>query len=151
MSTAAATASPEPLNIITNPPILDEKNDESQVEQMERVVRGADIQQWADRDAVDIEKQPGIFGFLFKKNPSPEFIKDLAKMNETGLDPKEIRRLTRKIDFLILPALSICYMVGHSLFFLRGGLLMYLHSSTTCKCPTPSLSARFYSQLFVQR
>lgn len=111
MSATAATANPRPLDVFTDPPTLDEKKDQVQVEQIERAP-DADIQQWADRDAVDIERQPGIFGFMFKKNPSPEFIADLAKMNETELDPKEIRRLTRKIDLLILPALSICYMVG---------------------------------------
>lgn len=111
MSATAATANPRPLDVFMDPPTLDEKKDRVEVEQIERVPE-AEIQQWADREAADIEKQPGIFGFLFKKNPSPEFIADLAKMNDTELDPKEIRRLTRKIDLLILPALSICYMVG---------------------------------------
>lgn len=111
MSATAATSNPRPLDDFTDPATFNEKKDQVQVEQIERVP-DADIQQWADRDAADVEKQPGIFGFMFKKNPSPEFITDLAKMNDTELDPKEIRRLTRKIDLLILPALSICYMVG---------------------------------------
>ncbi|KAJ7880349.1 MFS general substrate transporter [Mycena olivaceomarginata] len=32
-------------------------------------------------------------------------------MNDTVLDPKEVARIERKIDWLIIPALSICYMV----------------------------------------
>lgn len=110
MSATAAIADPRPLDVIMDPPTLNEKKDQVRVEQIERIPE-AELQQWADRDAADIEKQPGMFGFLFKKNPSPEFITDLAKMNETELDPQEIRRLTRKIDLLILPALSMCYMV----------------------------------------
>lgn len=118
MSATAATANPRPLDVFTDPPIFDEKKDQVQVEQIERVPE-AELQQWADRDAADIEKRPGIFGFMFKKNPSPEFITDLAKMNETELDPQEVRRLTRKIDLLILPALSICYMVCSLSLFLE--------------------------------
>lgn len=111
MSSTAATANPRPFDVIMDPP-LDSKKDQGQVEEIERA---DDLKPWdADRDVPDMEKQPGMFGFLFKKNPSPEFIADLATMNETELDKKEVARLTRKIDLLILPALSVCYMVRSS-------------------------------------
>lgn len=60
----------------------------------------------------DEDTYPGILGYFLKKNPSPQFIADVAKMNETELDPVEVKRIERKIDLLIIPALSICYMVS---------------------------------------
>ncbi|KAK0193417.1 MFS general substrate transporter [Armillaria mellea] len=45
-----------------------------------------------------------------QKNPSTSFIADVARMNTMELDPKIIRRLERKIDLLIIPALATCYM-----------------------------------------
>ncbi|KAJ6504899.1 MFS general substrate transporter [Mycena vitilis] len=70
--------------------------------------------EWANRDVpleADVDRSPGLLGYFLKKNPSPEFIADVAVMNETVLDPKEVARIERKIDWLIIPALSICYMV----------------------------------------
>ncbi|KAK7454621.1 hypothetical protein VKT23_011374 [Stygiomarasmius scandens] len=58
-----------------------------------------------------VEAQPGGFWRRFlKQNPSPDFLADVAKMNETELDLKEVRRIERKIDLLIMPMLSVCYM-----------------------------------------
>ncbi|KAJ6624935.1 MFS general substrate transporter [Mycena sp. CBHHK59/15] len=66
---------------------------------------------WANRDdVVDLDQRPGILGYFLKKNPSPDFIADVATMNDTELDPKEVARIERKIDWLIIPALSVCYM-----------------------------------------
>lgn len=65
---------------------------------------------WVNAVEVDEDVSPGFFGRLLKKNPSPAFIADVAKMNTMGLDPKVIRRLERKIDLLIIPALATCYM-----------------------------------------
>lgn len=46
----------------------------------------------------------------FLKQPAPlEFNADLLAMNETELDPAEVKRLTRKLDMLICPALAVCY------------------------------------------
>ncbi|KAL0575525.1 hypothetical protein V5O48_006448 [Marasmius crinis-equi] len=58
----------------------------------------------------DIERRPGILGQYLKKEPSPRFIADVVKMNQTELDPKEVKRIERKIDLLIMPALAVCYM-----------------------------------------
>ncbi|EJD50788.1 MFS general substrate transporter [Auricularia subglabra TFB-10046 SS5] len=57
----------------------------------------------------DLERHPGRWGGILKKNPSPAFMADVAKMNEQPLDPKEVRRIERKIDMLIMPALAVCY------------------------------------------
>ncbi|KAK0432253.1 MFS general substrate transporter [Armillaria borealis] len=65
---------------------------------------------WAEQVEVDEDVSPGFFGRLLKKNPSTAFIADVAKMNTMELDPKVIRRLERKIDLLIIPALATCYM-----------------------------------------
>lgn len=39
---------------------------------------------------------------------------DVARMNEHPLDPVAVRRIERKIDALIMPALAICYAVSRS-------------------------------------
>jgi len=53
-----------------------------------------------------VEAQPGGFWRRFlKQNPSPDFLADVAKMNGTELDLKEVRRIERKIDLLIMPML----------------------------------------------
>jgi hypothetical protein len=75
--------------------------------------------EWAERDAADIDRPPGYWGRFLKKNPSPEFIADVAKMNDTQLDPVEVKRIMRKVDALIIPALSICYMVRAVLKYTR--------------------------------
>ncbi|KAJ7746848.1 MFS general substrate transporter [Mycena maculata] len=59
------------------------------------------------KDVVDVDRTPGVLGYFLKKNPSPDFIADVATMNDTALDVKEIKRIERKIDWLILPALSV--------------------------------------------
>ncbi|KAJ4470101.1 MFS general substrate transporter [Lentinula aciculospora] len=52
----------------------------------------------------------GILNWLQKSNPSPQFLADVARMNETQLDPRKVKHVERKIDLLIMPALAICYM-----------------------------------------
>ncbi|KAJ7849435.1 MFS general substrate transporter [Mycena leptocephala] len=88
-----------------------QQSDKLEIEQSEYDAKSAADLEWANRDdLVDIDRKPGILGYFLKKNPSPEFIADLATMNGTELDPKEIARIERKIDWLIIPALSVCYM-----------------------------------------
>ncbi|KAJ7113689.1 MFS general substrate transporter [Mycena crocata] len=86
-------------------------SDKPEVEQSEYAAKTAKDLDWANReDLVDVDRTPGILGYFLKKNPSPNFIADVATMNETVLDPKEVARIERKIDWLIIPALSVCYM-----------------------------------------
>ncbi|KAF9268407.1 MFS general substrate transporter [Marasmius fiardii PR-910] len=63
-----------------------------------------------DDSSIDEERPQGWFGRFLKKNPSPRFNEDVVKMNKTTLDPKQVKRIERKIDFLIMPALAVCYM-----------------------------------------
>ncbi|KAK1234924.1 hypothetical protein PQX77_001865 [Marasmius sp. AFHP31] len=63
-----------------------------------------------DHSENDEEQSSSRFGYLFKKNPSPRFIADVVKMNQTELDPKEVKRIERRVDLLIIPALAVCYM-----------------------------------------
>ncbi|KAF9458833.1 MFS general substrate transporter [Collybia nuda] len=63
----------------------------------------------ADEDE-DLDRHPGLWGRFLKKNPSPTFLADVALMNATDLDPREVKQIERKIDFLIIPALAVCYM-----------------------------------------
>ncbi|KAJ6581186.1 MFS general substrate transporter [Mycena capillaripes] len=82
-----------------------------ETEQSEYASKAANELDWAARDdVVDIDRRPGLLGYFLKKNPSPDFIADVATMNDTVLDPKEVARIERKIDWLIIPALSVCYM-----------------------------------------
>ncbi|KAJ7132142.1 MFS general substrate transporter [Mycena epipterygia] len=86
-------------------------SDKPDIEQSEYAPKAAKELEWANRDdLVDIDKAPGVLGYFLKKNPSPDFVADVATMNETVLDPKEVARIERKIDWLIIPALSVCYM-----------------------------------------
>ena len=72
---------------------------------------------WADKpDTDDQTRAPGMFGFMFKKNPSATFTADVARMNALELDPKEIKRIERRVDLLIIPALAVCYMVRANFF-----------------------------------
>lgn len=86
-------------------------SDKPEVEQTEYVAKSTKELDWANRDdLVDVDQRSGILGYFLKKNPSPNFIADVATMNETELDEKEVARIERKIDWLIIPALSVCYM-----------------------------------------
>lgn len=46
---------------------------------------------------------------FLKKDPTPEFLEQVAIMNQEVLDEAEVKRLRRKLDLMILPALAICY------------------------------------------
>ncbi|KAF8909847.1 major facilitator superfamily domain-containing protein [Mucidula mucida] len=72
--------------------------------------RKTDLSWTTQTDREDTTRASGRFGGLLKRNPSPAFLADVAKLNSMDLDPKEVKRLERKIDLLIIPALSICYM-----------------------------------------
>jgi len=63
-------------------------------------------------DSEDVISGTGFMGRFLKKNPSPVFLADVAKMNSIELDPAEVKRIERKLDLLIIPALATCYMVG---------------------------------------
>ncbi|KAF5367437.1 hypothetical protein D9758_003800 [Tetrapyrgos nigripes] len=52
----------------------------------------------------------GFWRSVLKKNPSPQFLEDVAKKNETELELAVVKRIERKIDLLIMPMLSVCYM-----------------------------------------
>ncbi|KAK7021815.1 hypothetical protein VNI00_017259 [Paramarasmius palmivorus] len=88
-----------------------DKAEKAEIEQIERTQTEPIAGAWASDGVRDVEqKRPGFLGFFLKKDPSPEFVADVAKMNETELDLKEVRRIERKIDWLIMPSLAICYM-----------------------------------------
>lgn len=89
------------------------KGEKAEVEEVEAAVDN-DLT-WANRDDAhnDLDRHPGFWGKFLKKNPSPEFLADVAKMNATDLDPAQVKRVERRMDLLIIPALSICYMVRH--------------------------------------
>jgi hypothetical protein len=71
-----------------------QQSDKPEIEQSEYDAKSAADLEWANRDdLVDIDRKPGILGYFLKKNPSPEFIADLATMNGTELDPKEVARM----------------------------------------------------------
>lgn len=81
--------------------------EKTEVEQVENVLPRTPYQ----------SEEPGpasILNWLQKKNPSPQFLADVAKMNETELDAGKVKHVERKIDLLIMPALAICYMVRPS-------------------------------------
>ncbi|KAJ7623484.1 MFS general substrate transporter [Roridomyces roridus] len=59
---------------------------------------------------VDVEHPSGLLGYFLKRDPGADFIADLSDMNATELDQAEVKRIERKIEWLILPALSVCYM-----------------------------------------
>ncbi|KAF9020481.1 MFS general substrate transporter [Hymenopellis radicata] len=85
------------------------ESDKPQIEEIEDQ-RKTDLSWTTQNDQEDTTRASGRFGALLKRNPSPAFLADVAKLNSMDLDPKEVKRLERKIDLLIIPALSICYM-----------------------------------------
>ncbi|KAE9406312.1 MFS general substrate transporter [Gymnopus androsaceus JB14] len=82
---------------------LDHDVEKAEVEQVENVLSRSKFHDEETRPA-------GLLDRLQKKNPSPEFLAEVAKMNQTELDPQKVKHVERKIDFLIMPALAICYM-----------------------------------------
>jgi MFS family permease len=65
---------------------------------------------WAESTtANDTESVPGRFGWLFKKNPSKTFLEDVQRMNSLELDGAVVKRIERRLDMLIVPALAVCY------------------------------------------
>ncbi|KAJ7173761.1 MFS general substrate transporter [Mycena filopes] len=90
---------------------VEKATEKPEIRELEDAPKTTKDLEWANRDDVeDLDRKPGILGYFLKKNPSPEFIADVATMNDTVLDPKEVARIERKIDWLIIPALSVCYM-----------------------------------------
>ncbi|KAG7096489.1 hypothetical protein E1B28_003919 [Marasmius oreades] len=69
-----------------------------------------EIENRDDSSIQDEEGREGWIGRFPKKNPSSRFNADVIKLNQTTLNTKEVKRIERKIDFLIMPALSVCYM-----------------------------------------
>ncbi len=61
--------------------------------------------------AEEKKRRWGLLGRLLKDDPAPELLEDLARMNETELDPVKVKAIERRIDMLIIPALAVCYMV----------------------------------------
>ncbi|TFK46759.1 MFS general substrate transporter [Heliocybe sulcata] len=57
----------------------------------------------------DVEQPNCILGYFLKTNPSPAFLSDVQRMNKVELEVKEVKRIERKIDLLIIPALAVCY------------------------------------------
>lgn len=87
------------------------KLDDVQIENVE-VGKDASVDMsWADMadDEKDEVAAGGFWGKFLKKSPSPQFLQDVKRMNGLPLDPKEIRRIERKVDMLIVPALAVCY------------------------------------------
>ncbi|KIY43647.1 MFS general substrate transporter [Fistulina hepatica ATCC 64428] len=81
------------------------------VEQLERAVPSTNAAEWEGPHFVDAEPPvPTFWGHFLKQNPSPQFIADITKMAESPLDPVMVKRLERRIDIMIMPALAICYM-----------------------------------------
>ncbi|KAF8190423.1 hypothetical protein K438DRAFT_1971285 [Mycena galopus ATCC 62051] len=73
---------------------LDGKTEKGEIALSEYAPQAPKDVAWANReDVVDLDRQPGLLGYFLKKNPSPEFIADVAMMNETVLDPKEVARM----------------------------------------------------------
>jgi hypothetical protein len=48
---------------------------------------------------------------LLKRNPSVEFVREVAELSATEgpLDPKAVRTVEKRIRWLIVPALFVCY------------------------------------------
>ncbi|ORY34305.1 major facilitator superfamily domain-containing protein [Naematelia encephala] len=47
---------------------------------------------------------------LLRRNPSFEFMREVAIANETNLNPIEVKKVERKLFWLIVPALAVDYM-----------------------------------------
>ncbi|KAK0225436.1 MFS general substrate transporter [Armillaria fumosa] len=56
------------------------------------------------------ERRPRFFGRVLKAEPQRALLDDLARMNETVLDPVVVKRIERRVDLLVIPALAVCYM-----------------------------------------
>ncbi|SJK97011.1 related to allantoate permease [Armillaria ostoyae] len=56
------------------------------------------------------ERRPKFFGRLLKAEPERALLDGLAHMNETVLDPVVVKRIERRVDLLVIPALAVCYM-----------------------------------------
>ena len=105
------------------------ENHKAEIEEVEAYQK--DDLSWADRPDDDDERRaPGIFGYFLKRDPSPTFKSDVARMNTYDLDPVVIKRIERKVDMLIIPALAICYMVSDSTR--SPWRVLTFPSSTTC-------------------
>lgn len=50
------------------------------------------------------------FSRMLRRNPSLEFIQDVARENELDLDPVEVKKVERKVYLLIVPSLAMCYL-----------------------------------------
>ena len=65
-------------------------------------------------------KRGGILRYFLKDDPAPELLDGLARLNETELDEAQVKRIERRIDMLIIPALAVCYMVRSGLVRIAG-------------------------------
>jgi hypothetical protein len=98
-------------------------------------VDGAQVENVLSKSSIGGNAQAagGFCSRILKKNPSPKFLEDLSKMNNAELDPREVKRIERKVDYLVMPALSVCYMV--CLYAIEKAMkFTKMPSSTTCEC-----------------
>ncbi|KAL1683548.1 major facilitator superfamily domain-containing protein [Schizophyllum commune] len=97
---------PSSIHNASRPPSF--KDEKPTVEEVE--VAQPKTRDWNDRDtALDVDAHPGFWGKVFKQNPSKQFMDDVVEMNKTELNAKDVKRIERRIDLLIMPCLAICY------------------------------------------
>jgi hypothetical protein len=68
---------------------------------------------------------------FLKQPPSQKFLDDVMHMNTVELDEAQVKRLVRRLDLLICPALAVCYA-----FYYMCATYMFL-----CVCIDMNLAA----------
>lgn len=73
-----------------------------------------EIEDTNDREVIydegeDTSSPPTGLRRLLRRNPSREFIRDVAMENRKELDPVEVSKVERKLFWLIVPALAVDY------------------------------------------
>jgi hypothetical protein len=49
------------------------------------------------------------FARILKRPPPQRFLDDVVQMNNIELDEDQVKKIVRKLDLLIVPALAVCY------------------------------------------
>ena len=85
----------------------------------------------------DVSKPRTGLRKLLRRNPSYEFIREVAEQNQKDLDPAEVSKVERKLFWMIVPALAVDYAFYYVSGWAKRSKYTTHDRSTRRPCRTP--------------
>ncbi|RSH80120.1 hypothetical protein EHS25_007322 [Saitozyma podzolica] len=81
--------------------------EKGEIEQVDEVFEPQDAPETVIPDGFVETSPPEGWRRIFRRNPDIEFIREVAEADKTVLDPQEVKKVERKLYWLIVPALLV--------------------------------------------